>query len=48
MDDNELFRELTTHVAKLLEIKQYCINIKETNKSEETQRVIEYILKIIG
>ena len=48
MTEDELFKELTKHVAKLLEIKQYCTNIKYTNKNEETNKIIDYILKIIG
>ena len=46
MKKEELEKELTRAVCKLLQIKSYCINLKNA-KHFDKQQAIEYILKII-
>lgn len=46
MAKEELEKELTKHVGKLLKIKDYCINLKTIEHFDKIQ-ALNYILKII-
>lgn len=46
MEKEELEKELTKQVAKLLKIKEYCFNLKSANDFNKHD-ALDYILKLI-
>ena len=45
--NDELFEDLTEQVAKLLEIKEYCLNLQEIFKdNEQIKSILEHIIKL--
>lgn len=46
MKKEDLEKELTIHVNKLVKIKEYCVNLKSA-KDFDKDKAIDYILKII-
>lgn len=45
--NDELFEDLTEQVAKILEIKEYCLNLQEIFKdNEQIKSILEHIIKL--